>query len=663
MKRKREEKTLSIKAKLLATIIPVVIVLIVILLFAAYNVSADIIKRYSKNLLESSVENQAMRIEAWLDENLASFQIVKTTMEKVKPDAQEMQSMLDCYYGYNSNYPEGLYVADEDGNLYTASGSGMRDSDPVQSTWYKQGLTRVNMAFGSAYQNSEGVNVISASGILNDESDKIKVISADMTLDRVSIIVNSFIEMNGAQAFLVDGRDGTILAHRDADLISTKLGAGGQDSFYQDVAEKIANRDDSFVTLDENMTVFEKVSGTDWILVSYIPTEIVLADLTRLRTIMLAISLAAILILCIVIERTTHIVINPVKKLTQVITAMSSGDFTVSVHTRGRDEIAVMSRSVERFIDSMRHMIASMSDVSGRLKEQAISCDDVSQEMNEAANIQSQSMSELNATVDQLAISVNEIAENATKLAGVAADTKSDSDEVGNRMKETVAVSEQGRGDMERVGEALESISISIRNLEEAVNKVGVASGEIVGIIQLIGNIAEETNLLSLNASIEAARAGEAGRGFAVVAAEIGKLAGSSADSVAHITDLISQVNQLVQDAVQQAGESAGNINGSAELIHTAVDTFDLIFRNIHDTSRLIGSMVEKIDKVDQVAMNVAAISEEQAASSDEILATSESMLMQARGITENSEQVAVEAKNLSQSSEQLARQVEQFRI
>ena len=277
--------------------------------------------------------------------------------------------------------------------------------------------------------------------------------------------------------------------------------------------------------------------------------------------------------------------------------------------------------------------------------------------MSSAAGIQSQSMSELNATVDQLSVSVNEIAENATQLAGVAADTKSDSDMVESKMQETVAVSEKGRKDMERVGEALSNIEVSIHNLEEAVNKVGTASGEIVQIIKLIGDIADETNLLSLNASIEAARAGEAGRGFAVVAAEIGTLAKNSADSVAHITELITEINNLVEDAVRQAGNSAQDISGSAELIHTAVDTFDTIFKNIQETSALIGN------QVDQVATNVAAISEEQAASSDEILATSESMLQQAKNISKNSDQVEQEADNLAVSADQLADQVKQFRI
>jgi len=659
----KKQKTVSIKAKLLGVITPVVIAIVVVLVVVAYQISAGIIKKYSQNLLQSSVENQASQIEAWLNENLASFQMAKTTIENLKPDDEELKTILDSYYGYNSNYPDGLYVADSTGQLITASESTKKESDVTNSTWYKEGLSRVNMAVGSAYQNADGVDVISASGILNDGSDKVRVISADMTLDRIAIIVNSFIEMNDAEAFLVDKTSGVILANRDSSLISQTLGAEGQSHFYQLTAEKAAEKDYNFATLDGNMTVFQEVEGTNWLLVSYIPTSIVLSDLTQLRNIMIVISVICIALLCVLIERVTHVVIKPVKEMTRVIAAMTSGDFTVSIKTKGNDEIAVMSHSVEKFIVSMKQMISEMGNVSGKLKNQADSSKGVSGEMSSAAGIQSQSMSELNATVDQLSVSVNEIAENATQLAGVAADTKSDSDMVESKMQETVAVSEKGRKDMERVGEALSNIEVSIHNLEEAVNKVGTASGEIVQIIKLIGDIADETNLLSLNASIEAARAGEAGRGFAVVAAEIGTLAKNSADSVAHITELITEINTLVEDAVRQAGNSAQDISGSAELIHTAVDTFDTIFKNIQETSTLIGNVVDKINQVDQVATNVAAISEEQAASSDEILATSESMLQQAKNISKNSDQVEQEADNLAVSADQLADQVKQFRI
>lgn len=659
----KKKGNISIKAKLLGIIIPVVIAIILILVFTAYHVSSGIIESYSKNLLESSVNSQASKIEAWLEENLASMQMAKTMIEKLHPDEAQLQTILDASCGYSENYPEGLFLADANGSFLKGTDSKKQEPNPKESMWYQEGMTRVNMAVGSAHQNPDGTNVVSASGLLNDGSDTVRVIAADMTLDRISVIVNSFIEMHDAEAFLVDKDSSVILASRDSDLISKTLGADGQSAFYKDVEKKVSGKSYDFCTLDGNMTVFKEVNGTNWLLVSYVPTNVVLADLVGLRNLMIIFSIISILVLCVLIERVTHVVIRPVKEMTRVITSMASGDFTVSMKVKGNDEIAVMGRSVEHFIASMKEMIRQMGHVSDRLEKQAGSSKNVSGEMNSAANIQSQSMTELNATVDQLSVSVNEIAQNATQLAGVVADTKEDSDKVEDKMRTTVEVSEKGKADMESVGNALHNIEISIHNLEEAVDKVGTASGEIVDIIKLIGDIAEETNLLSLNASIEAARAGEAGRGFAVVASQIGVLAKNSADSVAHITSLINEINGLVDDAVKQAGSSASDIESSADLIHTAVDTFDQIFQNIQETSHLIEGVVEKINQVDQVATNVAAISEEQAASSDEILATSESMLQQAKSISKNSEQVEAEAGNLAESADQLADQVKQFQI
>lgn len=659
----KKKGNISIKAKLLGIIIPVVIAIILILVFTAYHVSSGIIESYSKNLLESSVNSQASKIEAWLEENLASMQMAKTMIEKLHPDETQLQTILDASCGYSENYPDGLFLADANGSFLKGTDSKKQEPNPKESMWYQEGMTRVNMAVGSAHQNPDGTNVVSASGLLNDGSDTVRVIAADMTLDRISVIVNSFIEMHDAEAFLVDKDSSVILASRDSDLISRTLGADGQSAFYKDVEKKVSGKSYDFCTLDGNMTVFKEVNGTNWLLVSYVPTRVVLADLVGLRNLMIIFSIISILVLCVLIERVTHVVIRPVKEMTRVITSMASGDFTVSMKVKGNDEIAVMGRSVEHFIASMKEMIRQMGHVSDRLEKQAGSSKNVSGEMNSAANIQSQSMTELNATVDQLSVSVNEIAQNATQLAGVVADTKEDSDKVEDKMRTTVEVSEKGKADMESVGNALHNIEISIHNLEEAVDKVGTASGEIVDIIKLIGDIAEETNLLSLNASIEAARAGEAGRGFAVVASQIGVLAKNSADSVAHITSLINEINGLVDDAVKQAGSSASDIESSADLIHTAVDTFDQIFQNIQETSHLIEGVVEKINQVDQVATNVAAISEEQAASSDEILATSESMLQQAKSISKNSEQVEEEAGNLAESADQLADQVKQFQI
>lgn len=613
--------------------------------------------------MSSSIQNQSTQIKSWLDNNLSAFQIVKATMEGVQPSDQDLQNMLNQYYGFNANYPEGIYVGTEEGKLFQASDATKDTSDILHAQWYAQGLTRINMGFGTAYANGEGKSIVSASGILKDKEGKIKVIAADLPLDHISIIVNSFIEMDNAQAFLVDSTDGLILANRDSSLISTKLDTSNPDKFLSQIAEKLQNREYNMVELNNNLTAFEKVAGTDWILVSYVPTATIYKDLNDLRTVMILIAIISMFLLVALIERVVHLVIKPVKVLTSTIASMSEGDFTIEVNTNGRDEIAVMGQSVKTFIASMRTMISDINEISGTLGNQAESSSNTSNEMYHASKVQANSMRELNQTVDQLSVSVNEIADSATTLAMVVSDTKDDSVVVDAKMQETVLASEKGREDMQKVGLAMNNIKTSIVKLEDAINKVGTASEEIKNIVGLIGNIAEETNLLSLNASIEAARAGETGRGFAVVATEIGKLAQTSADSAQNISNLISEVNTLVKDAVNQAGESAENINGSSELINTAVETFNAIFDNIHETNNLIKDMIDKVSKVDDVATSVAAISEEQAASADEILATAENMVNQSNSITKNSEDVAESAKELAATSEKLEKQVQAFRI
>lgn len=662
MKEERQGKIVSIKVKLLGIILPVVIVIMILLVGILYFISKNIIKEYSENLLRSSIDNQTNQIEAWLNENLSAFGAVKQAIEQTNPGQQELQAILDSYYGYHDNYPDGLYIADADGKLMTASASGKQEVNPTESVWYREGLTRWNMGLTNAYTNAEGSKVISASGILDDQSGTIKVISADLTLERISIIVNSYIEMEQARAFLVSATDGTILAHHENDLISTKLG-DSDNAFMQSVWQKVEEQDFEMCDIDSNMTAFSQVSGTDWVLVSYIPTKVIYADIDSVRNMMLVIGLLSIILLAVLVERVVHMVIHPVKELIKVITAMTNGDFTVQVKAGSNDEIGVMGGYVEQFIRTMRQMIASIHGVSDKLSEQAGNSDTISREMYDASRHQGQSMRELNTTVEQLSLSVGEIAEHATTLAMVVSDTKDDGEQVGGKMQETVTVSRQGKEDLQRVSSAMATINASMQKLQQSIDEVGKASVEITNITEIIGNIADQTSLLSLNASIEAARAGEAGRGFAVVATEIGQLANTSADAVHNIEGLISQINSLVGDTVKQTNESVKNIDNSSSLVGDTLQTFDAIFNNIDQVSTLVREMIQKVEKVDEVATNVAAISEEQAASSEEILATSESMVRQVDNITGNSERVSAGARELTSSAEELYEQVAIFKV
>lgn len=831
---KKRKRFISIKTKLLSIILPVVIVIMIVLTSLSYNVSKGVIQSNAQELLETSVKGQAAQIEAWLNQNLTSFQVEKRALEQMEFDEGQLQAYLNAYQGFDSNYPNGISLADTSGRIYQASttqkvdlrepdengnyvnngnfssdedwadnegwafytdlggeaevetadgaavihtkaegtedysiqlvqpnipmkkgatyqlsfdayadtdrsmkvgisapdhdyiryfgdetvevtateqtftyeftmpedddsngrldfnlgaaGStadicirnvsivktdepaGEPDEDSSQKVdvmelpWFRDGMTRVNMGFTDAYTNENGEQVISASGMLQVDSDDVYVLSAELSLDTVSIYVNSFVEMNGAESFLVNEKDLTILASRDTSLISRNINEL-DDDFMKGVAQRISSNELDMAEISGNISVFREVKGTDWMLVSFIPSKTVYQDLDRVRNIMALVGIISVLILTVLMERIVHIVIRPVKKLTNVIKSMTDGDFTVRSYTKSNDEIGAMGRCVEKFIDTMRSMISSINGVSDTLHEQADSSRDVSGQMFSASKMQNQSMKELNQTIENLSISVSGIAESATTLAGVVADTKKNGDGVNSKMQETVDVSRKGKQAMQEVSEAMCSINSSVQKLQSAIEEVDRASEEITNITKVIGSIAEETNLLSLNASIEAARAGEAGRGFAVVASEIGKLAQTSVGSVQDIDKLVMEIKTSIGDVVNQANDSVENINSSSVLIQNAAETFDVIFGNIAVVDELVQGMIQKVIHVESVAVDVAAISEEQAASSQEILNSSDILVKQANNLIANSETVAKESEDLTASAEELAAQMGNFKI
>lgn len=659
----KKAKTGKIRNKLLLCIVPSVAITVVVLIAVTTILSRNALIKSAKSELSSSLTNQSDNIESWLDENLQFFATAKKTIEAANPTDQELQAMLDGWYGFNSNSTNGLYIASASGKTYKAADADLDLSDPTSTTWYKEGLTRVNMAYGSAYKNAEGISVISASGILDDGGDEIKVVSADVTLDKISIIVNSGVKMKNASSFLVDRTDNTILAHRDFSLVSSTLSSSSSDKLLSGVAKKLENGDYTEDTIGNYMVDFAEIQGTSWLLVSYIETDIILADVNHIVNLSIAIGVLSIIVISAIILLTINKSMKPLSEISKDIVAMSGGDFTIEVEAKSNDEIGLMGDQVNEFVTSMRKMLHSISDESDKLKAESENSDTVSKNMYDASEAQSDAMKQLNQTVDQLAAAVNDIASSATTLANVVADTRDNSHKAESSMNETVEISKKGRSDMEQLSSAMSGMSDSNARLMESISRVDTASNEITNIVGLIGEIAEETNLLSLNASIEAARAGEAGKGFAVVATQIAKLAQTSAESATNIGTLINEVHNLIQEVVGQANESAASIEQNSSLIETAVDTFDKIYDNIQESNDLIRDMINGVEKVDDVATNVAAISEEQAASADEILATSQNMVEQADNITRSSQDVAANAHELAGTSDTLTSYVQQFKI
>ena len=656
---KQKKSITSIKTKILTAVSALVLILVLILILLSYMISKNIIEDKSKQVLELSVKNQASQMEAWMTESLNVFNTFKENLETMDYTDEQIQTLLNSYLGKSSNYPDGFYIADSDGKVMQADGVEYKKTISDDPVWYTEGLTRVNMAFGDVFTNEAGDEVISASAILRNP-DKIRVIAIDVPIAHIQVIVNSFISMDDAQAVLIDRSTMSILS-RSEDSLSGSL--SDDSGFLGPIGKKIDEQDYDSISLDNNIVEFREISGTNWVLVSYVPEASIFAELVSLRTTMAIVAVVILIILLVLMERMVNYMIKPIKSLTDSIVMMASGDFTVDIKTKGNDEITVMGQSMKDFAASMRKMINDIVNASETLQGQAESSSTVSGGLYEASLTQSKTIDNLNETVDQLSASVQEIAENATSLAMVVSETKDSSMEAEQKMNETVTVAESGKSDMEKVGEAMNVIQSSINSLQESIDEVGTASSEINNIVSMIGEIADETNLLALNASIEAARAGEAGRGFAVVASEIGGLADDSNKSVQKIQGLIDQVTSLVAETVEKAKQSIDEISSSSELVNQAVNTFDTIYDNIINANHVVNNMASSMSQVESVATNVAAITEEQAASAEVISGNAGNIAAESQNITNDSEKVADTAKELADTSENLMTQIKSFRV
>lgn len=526
----------------------------------------------------------------------------------------------------------------------------------------------------TTFKTEVEMNVTSVENVIltttGSKSMKNAMVQISLIPDKILTVceaVNNIVIMEDGYAFMADTSIGQIIAHRDETLVGTSLSDYREGTFMGDIVAQIYAENTELFTVSDGFTkyyvVISFLEDTPYAVISCINEATILSELTALLTTIAGVFIFVILLVIVVIVIFLRITLKPMQTLTDTLTSITDGDFTVKVISKGNDEIALMGNSLNNFVEIMRNVIADIRDVSGQLDNSSKSTKQISGALNQAADSQADSMGDVKVTLDQVAAGVQELALHATTLSNVVNETNQRGSHAKENMQQTVAVASQGRADMEEVNKAMESIVESMGQLEAIVDKVGASTEQINTMVGIISDISDQTNLLSLNAAIEAARAGEAGRGFAVVAEEIRKLAEVSASSASQISDIIGQVNSQVSYMVQQTGQSVSYIKSNSEKITASCEIFERIYENVTETDNVLSEIVERIAHVDDVATNIAALSEEQSASTEEILASTEVLADASLQLSQDSHVVAASADEVSDASFSLAEHMRKFKI
>ncbi len=636
---------LSLRAKLLivsaAALIMTVLVLISFNYFSMYTSSMNLYK----NIQNRVTDNIATILGKDFDKYTSGMRMLAKSMTGENPEDLVEKYKLAFEETKNTLDISNVMAAFDDGTFYSVNNLGLgSDYDHRTRGWYKDGLAHNGVYVSKAYidQVRPDTLCITISHPLTAANGVKGLVTFDVYLDFAALYKKMSNETVDGKFYLMEN-DTTIVSALESSVLRQKtdsIFAAELGNFIKSVINSSVSSKEHVEYIsradEDRMGTVYKLPGYDLYVLYDISANLVVK---QIRTVALQSTLFGLILLAVSLVVVLFVLRISLNTLTvfqkQITSAAESKDLTVRIASKTDDELGQIAKGVNIFIESMESVIKEVRD----------SVEEVASANNQLAA----TMEELSATFDSQAHQVSEMVDGMGQVSNISKNT---SDALVTNMQFLEATADNTRKEAEN----LDKVSIDMGDIEkdtislsETIRHLSDSSAQIGNILNVINDIANQTNLLALNAAIEAARAGEAGRGFAVVADEVRKLAERTQHAIGEVETIINELSRDSENAsnamnksVTSVQEGAGNIQSVTGEIKRAVEDVTNLYTDMKPISQSVSDQYITIQSVVDNAQVVAAGIEESNAAVNEVNNT---------------------VSHLQQRTERLKSLIEQFKV
>ncbi len=386
----------------------------------------------------------------------------------------------------------------------------------------------------------------------------------------------------------------------------------------------------------------------NWAIIVTLPYKVVLAGADELarqltdmnRAAMTQQLIGALIVLALALGTMLVIarsITGPIRQMVSLVDdiADGDGDLTKRLESRSRDELGALTRGINRFIDKLQALLGDVQKTASEVHRHAGDTDRIAGQTDNNLQHHQAEMEQMLTAVQEMSYVSQEVATHANNTADSA--------------KQAQSAADEGKVRFQRVIHSMHKVATEAGKGAEVVEGLAHDSEQITSILTVIQGIADQTNLLALNAAIEAARAGEQGRGFAVVADEVRKLAGNTQQAVQNTQELIDKIRHSSTNAVNA-------IQQSQQLTHQAVGEAD-------QAEAALGSIFQAIATINDMTYQIASAAEEQSSVSETVSGNLSKTSALANDIARDATSTANASQALRQAAERLQQLLGQFRL